>query len=146
MNNDPITSFTGEYKWLSNFELATVIYEGLTYKHNEGAFQAAKDLRPEIRQKFTQMTPREAKNAGQRNGIVILRPDWEDIKDQVMYDVNLDKFTRHLHLREKLLATGDRRLTEGNNHGDRIWGTVDGVGQDRLGKILMRIRRELRGN
>lgn len=38
---------------------------------------------------------------------------------------------------------GDAELIEGNTWGDRIWGVCDGVGENRLGKILMRVRAEM---
>ena len=44
----------------------------------------------------------------------------------------------------KLLATGDAQLEEGNTWGDRIWGVYQGQGDNRLGKILMKVREELR--
>ena len=67
----------------------------------------------------------------------------EEVKDKVMYEIVLAKFTQNPDLKEKLLATGDEHLEEGNTWGDTIWGTVDGVGENRLGKILMRVRDEL---
>ena len=72
-----------------------------------------------------------------------MRSDWEEVKDKVMYEIVLAKFTQNPDLKEKLLATGDESLEEGNTWGDTIWGTVDGVGENRLGKILMRVRDEL---
>ena len=42
------------------------------------------------------------------------------------------------------MATGDGQIEEGNNWGDRFWGTVDGEGLNHLGKIIMRIRKEYR--
>jgi predicted NAD-dependent protein-ADP-ribosyltransferase YbiA (DUF1768 family) len=52
---------------------------------------------------------------------------------------------------EKLLATGDRMLIEGNTWGDRRWGCVqaqDGTwrGRNWLGEILMQVREELRSD
>ena len=44
----------------------------------------------------------------------------------------------------KVLATGDAYLEEGNTWGDRIWGTVNGSGANRLGFILMQIRAEIK--
>jgi len=55
------------------------------------------------------------------------------------------KFTKHESLKEKLLATGDEELVEGNDWNDRVWGKVDGVGENHLGRLLMKIRAELRG-
>ena len=61
-----------------------------------------------------------------------------------MYELCKAKFTQNEDLKEKLLATGNDILEEGNTWGDRVWGTVNGVGENRLGKILMRVREELR--
>ena len=54
------------------------------------------------------------------------------------------KFTQNPGLLDKLLATGDAELVEGNTWGDQVWGVCDGVGENHLGKTLMRIRSELR--
>ena len=92
-------------------------------------------------QLFSQASPSEAKAAGRK---IDLRSDWEEVKDKVMYEIVLAKFTQNPDLKKKLLATGDEHLEEGNTWGDTIWGTVDGVGENRLGKILMRVRDELK--
>lgn len=54
------------------------------------------------------------------------------------------KFTQNPNFADKLLATGDAHLEEGNTWGDRIWGTVNGSGANRLGIILMQIRAEIK--
>lgn len=136
-----IDSFRGEYYFLSNFYNCKVTFEGITYLNNEAAFQSIKTLDMAERKKFADMDPSTAKRAGRR---VSLRSDWEEIKVGVMYDICKAKFTQNEELREKLLATGDEELVEGNDWGDRIWGKVNGVGANNLGKILMRIREELR--
>ena len=46
-------------------------------------------------------------------------------------------------LREKLLATGNEELIEGNWWGDTYWGVCKGKGENNLGKSLMKIRTEL---
>lgn len=135
-----IDSFRGVYFFLSNFYEASVTVDGLTYKNNEAAFQAYKLLEVEKRVKFTEVDPSRAKQMG-RN--VQLRRDWEDIKYDAMYNCVKAKFEQNPDLAEKLIATGDAYLEEGNTWGDRIWGTVNGIGQNHLGKILMRVRQEL---
>lgn len=137
-----INSFTGKYYFLSNFYMAPVSYNGWYYTNNEAAFQAqkTKNRRLKFQLFFFQASPSEAKAAGRK---VELRSDWEEVKDKVMYEIVLTKFTQNPDLKEKLLATGDEHLEEGNTWGDTIWGTVDGVGENRLGKILMRVRDEL---
>lgn len=52
----------------------------------------------------------------------------------------LAKFEQNENLKEKLINTGDAYLEEGNDWGDKIWGTVNGNGSNLLGQILMRIR------
>ncbi len=136
-----IRSFSGNYKFLDNFYACDVVYEGMMYPSTEHAFQAAKTTDLNIRKDFQRGTFSEAKSKGRQ---LKLRPDWENIKDNVMYEVVKDKFTRYAKLREQLLATGDEYLEEGNHHDDRYWGTVDGVGRNQLGKTLMRVRDELR--
>ena len=136
-----INEFKGRYYFLSNFYNAPVTYEGLTYQNNEAAFQSAKVLSKQERSLFTDLDPSSAKKMGRA---VTLRRDWEEVKTQVMYEICKAKFTQNEDLRRKLLNTGTRNLEEGNTWNDRIWGTVDGVGENRLGKILMRIRKELR--
>lgn len=136
-----IDVFGGRYFFLSNFFTAPVTWEGRTYQNNEAAFQSAKCIKDSQRDKFTQLDPSRAKRAG-RN--VLLRQDWEDIKEQVMYEVCFAKFTQNPDLGKKLVETGDAILVEGNDWNDRVWGMVKGVGQNKLGKILMRIREEIK--
>lgn len=84
-------------------------------------------------------TPGLAKKMGRS---VSLRPDWEDIKDDVMLEGLYRKFADD-ELAEWLLDTGDEELIEGNWWGDRYWGVCNGVGQNKLGKLLMKVREEL---
>ena len=134
-----IKHFNRKYFFLSNFYECPVFYEGLVYNSSEAAFQAAKILYG--REYFTKMNPPAAKKEGRR---VNLREDWEEIKMGVMYDVCYAKFAYNPELKKKLLKTGDKHLEEANHHGDMIWGTVDGEGENNLGKILMQLRQDLR--
>lgn len=134
-----INEFRGKYYFLSNFYSAKVVYEGLTFQNNEAAFQSAKCIDPAARKQFTELNPSEAKRLGRH---IKLRSDWEQVKVQIMEEVCKAKFDQNDELREKLLATGNEPLEEGNTWGDRIWGTVGGVGQNHLGKILMALRKE----
>jgi ribA/ribD-fused uncharacterized protein len=137
-----IGEFQGKYRFLSNFYPAVVVFEGITYPHVEGAYQSAKTTDMSERRRIAAIAdPAEAKRAGRA---LKYRPDWEQVKFDVMETCVRYKFTHHPELREKLLATGNATLEEGNNWGDRIWGVVDGQGENRLGKILMKVRDELR--
>lgn len=135
-----INSFRDEYYFLSNFYECYVTYNGLTYKNNEAAFQAQKCINPKDREKFCNLRASESKKLGRR---VVLRKDWEDIKIKVMTDIVKAKFKQNEDLQKKLLATEDAYLEEENTWGDRIWGTVNGVGANNLGRILMNVRKEL---
>ena len=136
-----IDEFKGKYYFLSNFYNAPVIYEDLLYLNNESAFQSAKAKDIERRKQFCNLDPSTAKKKG-RN--VILRHDWEKIKDQVMEDCVRDKFARNDDLRQRLLDTGDQELVESNTWNDTYWGVCRGRGKNMLGKILMKVREELR--
>ena len=135
-----IDDFRGAYRFLSNFYDAPVTYLGVTYANNEAAFQAQKCTDNTVKAMFAKLNPSEAKRLG-RN--VQLRPDWETVKYDIMYEVCKAKFEQNDDLREMLLDTGDAYLEEGNTWNDRCWGTCRGVGENHLGKILMRIRDEL---
>jgi len=69
-----------------------------------------------------------------------VRPDWHDIKLEVMSDLLWQKFVLNHELRDRLLATGDRQLIEGNSHRDTFWGVYRGTGTNHLGNLLMRLR------
>ena len=139
---EAIKSFFDAYAFLSNFYNAPVSYNGLTYQNSEAAFQAQKEIRDEDRKKYVSMHPAQAKLAG-RN--CKLRKDWEDIKEQTMYEIVRAKFTQNKNLAKLLLDTGDAYLEEGNWWHDTTWGVCNGVGENKLGKILMRVREELDG-
>ena len=61
---------------------ANISYRGLNYKNNEAAFQAQKVLDNKKRLDFSLLNPSEAKKMGR---IVLLRKDWEKIKEREMY-------------------------------------------------------------
>lgn len=134
-----IDSFSGKYSFLSNFFVGQRFkYEDLYYDSAEAAFQASKCLDERNREKFTRMNPSRAKSIGR---IVRLRPDWECIKDDVMKKVLLCKFSSK-SMASRLINTGDAILIEGNTWEDTYWGVCDGVGENRLGKLLMEVREE----
>ena len=136
-----IKKFTGKYKFLSNFYPCFVTYKGIRYPSVEHAFQAAKTFDNNQRFAFCIVpTASDAKKLGRK---LKLRNDWEQIKEEVMYECLKSKFSNE-NLKEMLLQTGDAYIEEGNNHGDKIWGTVNGQGQNKLGKLLMKIREEIK--
>ena len=142
-----IKEFQGKYRFLSNFYPAKVKdYFDIVYPSTEHAFQAAKTLDRDERQKIANMSaPGETKRYGKT---VKLRPDWETIKLQVMYDLNKQKYERYPELMRALIMTDPEPLQEGNLWYDFYWGINlrTNTGENHLGKILMRIRQEIKEN
>lgn len=137
-----IDSFTGKYRFLSNFYPCYVDFEGASYPSIEHAYQAAKTKVEELRLIFMEpiMTAHEAKKAGKR---LILRDDWENVKIDVMRTLLKEKF-KQPKFKNMLLETKDENLVEGNWWGDKFWGICNGEGENWLGKLLMEIREEIK--
>lgn len=142
-----ITKFEGKYSFLSNFYACQTNYKGIKYPTSEHAYQAAKTLNPKHQLAIKEKdTPDDAKLAGRR---VDLRSDWEDIKDDVMYEIVKEKF-KNKRLASRLLATGEEQLVEGNYWHDNYWGScicekcLQLPKRNQLGKTLMRVREELK--
>lgn len=132
----------GKNGFLSNFCQSLIWFGGIQYPTVEHAFQGSKTLDWDAREKIALLkTPAEAKQVGRT---VTLRPDWEQMKLDVMYKLLQLKFGIPLY-KQLLLATGDDYLEETNTWGDTYWGVCNGVGENHLGKLLMRVRDELRG-
>ena len=73
-----------------------------------------------------------------------LRPDWEAVKEAVLFRATLAKYETHADVRAVLLATGDEELVE-NSPTDYYWGCgADDSGQNRYGQLLMAVRTHLR--
>ena len=140
---DATTSFRVSFDWLSNFFRCDVTLDGEVYRSVEHAFQAAKTTNPAERTKVRALaSPVFAKRAGKK---VTLRSDWKTVKLDVMLGLLRQKFAPGSMLAERLLATGDAHIEEGNHWGDHYWGTVDGKGANHLGRLLLQVRKELRG-
>lgn len=139
---EAIREFIDAYAFLSNFYHSPVKYRNLIYLNAEAAFQAQKESCEKDKEQYTRMNPAQAKLVGRNCN---LREDWEEIKEQTMYEIVKAKFTQNKDLARLLLATGDAYLEEGNWWHDTTWGVCNGVGENKLGKILMRVREELDG-
>lgn len=82
---------------------------------------------------------------------------WDRCKEEVVYHANLAKFSQNEKALQYLLSTGTKILAEASPY-DTIWGIgmeasnpnstnpAKWKGQNLLGKILMRVRDELRHN
>lgn len=142
-----IDSFQGPYRCFSNFYASPVEMWGEVYPTVEHAYQAAKSEDPfEIAAIRGAPMAADAKALGRK---VVLRPFWEEMKIQVMESLLRQKFAPGTEFGEKLIATGDVELIEGNTWSDRFWGCgrdePDGpwIGENHLGRLLMKIRADL---
>lgn len=141
--------FSGEYRFLSNFYPCSIIYNGYSYTCAEAAFQAEKCADPRDCAEFSDLTASNAKRLGRT---VDLREGWEGTKITVMRDLLRNKFLGQPKLLEKLLATGDAWLIEGNCWHDNFWGDctcdccADKPGRNVLGQLLMDLRSSMQSN
>ena len=142
-----IAMFDGKYAYLSNFFPSPFEVDGITFPSVEHWFQAYKTTDPaEFKAIATAETPGKSKRMGRG---CKLRPDWEEVKTDVMLGGLRHKF-ENPELRAKLLATGDEELMEGNTWHDNTWGNCvcqkcqNIPGRNMLGMLLMELRTEIR--
>lgn len=132
-----ILGFFDEYRYLSNFHLCPVMFDGIEYPSSEHAYMACKTVHLEERLHIATLAkPWEAKRYGR--SMVISTPDWDTYRLTAMLRVLTEKF-KDPQLRARLLSTGNLYLEETNDWDDRFWG-VDGTGLNHLGKLLMMLR------
>ncbi len=120
----------------------SIEFEGICYDCTENAYQAAKSLNSEVRKLIAAMSPFESKKYWEDKKDQV-RPDWNQVKDELMKNFNEQKFYNHPELGKMLKNTEDAILEEGNTWGDVYWGVCNGVGENKLGKLLMEIRSNL---
>lgn len=137
-----IDRFRAPYGFLSNFYSAPVFMYGDPYPSVEHAYQAAKCARVEDREFIrTQCTASQAKRVVRT---MQLRPDWKERRLWVMEELLRRKFVPGSEMAKKLLDTYPEELVEGNDWKEMYWGVYQGYGHNHLGKLLMKIRAELR--
>lgn len=141
-----IEQFQGEHRWLSNFWYfeKPLRRQGLVYTTNEHFYQAMKSESLSVRTLISQHPSKGLKRYACQ---YILREDWEDIKLNVMLYGIRYKFSEHNpELRQMLIDTGDIYIQEGNNWNDTFWGVnlKTGEGENNLGKIIMKVREEIK--
>jgi ribA/ribD-fused uncharacterized protein len=136
-----IEEFTGKNRFLSNFWPVVIEFEGLSYPSVEHAYQAAKTL--DMKHREAIQGCRAASAAKKMGKNVTLRPDWDEVKLNIMLELVRKKFQKPW-AGELLRTTGHAELIEGNWWGDTFWGVCKGVGENHLGRIIMQVREELR--
>jgi hypothetical protein len=129
-----------KYGCFSNFSPHGFELDGVWWFTSEHYFQAQKFAGTPHAEQIRQVkTPKDAARMGRERSRP-LRPDWEQVKDDIMRKAVLRKFETHADIREVLLSTGNELIVE-NAPGDYYWGCgADGSGKNRLGQILMEVR------
>jgi ribA/ribD-fused uncharacterized protein len=139
-NEKPFGAFSNLFK-------RPIVFDGRTYPTAEHAYQAGKPSKPAVREWILSApTPALAAMAGHGLYVWDVVPNWAQIKFDRMRAVLRAKFDQHTDLKELLLSTGEARLVEAgtvNNAVNRLWGEVEGKGQNMLGVMLMELRGEL---
>ena len=128
----------------SNFSPHSVKRDGVVYPTAEHAYHAAKfddeKIKDEIRQAGS---PLEAYDLGKKYKAQ-RKPNWDEIKVNELYNIVKEKTTQHQEVKSALLATGTEEIVE-ENPNDDFWGSgQDGNGQNHMGKIIMKIRNEVK--
>lgn len=144
-----IYGFQGDYRWLSNMWLCDVIWDDLHFPSSEQAYVYAKlgdnwgrDNGWDEYNNITRLSPRQSKVYGHTQ--IKCREDWDLVKLKVMEEVLTSKFINNEYLRLKLFDTKDLYLEETNAWKDTFLGVYNGVGKNHLGKLLMKLRNELK--
>lgn len=137
--------FFGRLYFLSNFYPTKVTYDNEEYATSEHAYQALK-----LKNKAHQKIVRDAETPGMSKALsrkYPLRPDFEETKDELMFDIVLAKFTQNYILGTRLLRVKKKELIEYNTWHDNYWGDcicpdcAHVKGKNKLGKILKKVRK-----
>ncbi|WP_273457418.1 NADAR family protein [Nevskia ramosa] len=140
-NEKPYGAFSNLYK-------RPVVFEEQTFATAEHAYQAGKARKKEVRD-WLMAAPSPALLAMAAHGLYYwdITPGWSTSKFARMKSILRAKFDQHEDLRALLVGTGTARLVESatvDSAVNRLWGEVNGVGQNMLGTLLMEVRAELR--
>ena len=141
----PFSSKSPEFGWLSNFSAHGFTIDDVRWASVEHFYQARKYAGTEIADRIRKAeSPLKARKIAQDRSLVP-RNDWDAVKEDVMRQALEAKFTQNRRLWERLVATGDEELIHASES-DLFWGkNRDGLGDNRLGVLLMEVRRALQG-
>ncbi|MCI5051211.1 MAG: DCC1-like thiol-disulfide oxidoreductase family protein [Candidatus Pacebacteria bacterium] len=138
-----IKEFQGKYRWLSNFWPVQMEYKGRVFHNVENAFHSEKSDDKAFKNFCaSESNPRIVKK--KQREMIKLRSDWEEVKEDIMLELTRIKY-QNPELQRKLFETGNQYLQEGNYWNDIFWGVniKTGKGENRFGKILMKVREEI---
>jgi ribA/ribD-fused uncharacterized protein len=152
-NRDPILETSGEivgfypreFYPFDNFSSFAVEWRGRIWPTSEHAYQASHFMEnhPEIVEEiFSAKSAHDAQKIA-RSYKDKIDPDFYSKNLEIMEDICRHKLQQQPYARKKLLQTEDRQIVE-DSPKDDFWGWgVNRDGRNELGKIWMKLRKEL---
>ncbi|OZG74065.1 swarming motility protein YbiA [Hahella sp. CCB-MM4] len=135
-------SVSDEYGAFSNFSAYPIKLKGKVWPTSEHYFQAMKFLSAEDQEQIRKAkSPMLAARMG-RDRKKKIRKNWDSVKNSVMKEALLAKFSQHDDLKNLLISTRPAKLVEHTSN-DSYWGDGGGRGKNMLGQILMEVRETL---
>lgn len=145
-----IKQFRGEYRWLSNFHPfdtpATITIRGKKYEIPTAEHWYVMEKTNCDATKIHILNERSPGNVKKFGRMLDVVPNFDETKLEVMRYIVYYKYSSVSPvLKDRLLATGDEIIQEGNNWGDTYWGVClkTGKGENNLGKLIMECRSTL---
>jgi len=136
-----------EFYPLSNFSAFRVLWKGTDFDTSEHAYQFEKFQHMEgvlVGEAITLARSAHHAFSIARARADLVRPDWHDVRVDIMRGILRAKLAQHEYIQRKLRQTGGRLLIE-NSWRDDFWGWgPNRDGQNMLGKLWMELRAELR--
>ena len=134
----------GEYGYLATYSNYGFFKDGVFWKTSEHYYQAQKFMDSDTKIRIQNAeTPKIASTIG-RDRKLNLRSDWEEVKQDVMFDAVYYKFKQNKDILQKLLDTGNATIVEATVK-ENYWGCgPNNDGQNNYGKILVKVREKLR--
>tara|TARA_B100000508_G_scaffold120901_1_gene102276 strand:+ start:9883 stop:10311 length:429 start_codon:yes stop_codon:yes gene_type:complete len=141
--SEPINFVENRWHYLSPFSAHEVLLDGVVYKTAEHAYQTLR-MKPEARAEIRNATsPLEAWRLAQeckKKGLLDESLD----KGQLMERIFRAKLAQHSDIKDILTESEDREMLKVYDT-DYYWGTgADGSGENKMGKLWMKLREELR--
>lgn len=146
----------GEYRNFSNMSQHPIDIDGEKFPSVEHYFQAMKAREFKDDEMYNKIVTAKTAKAVKAMGKKVknfVKEIWDSKRDEVMEKAVHAKFTQHPELRKQLLDTGDKPIGEADPR-NLYWGIGTSVesekskypskwrGQNRMGRLLMKIREE----
>lgn len=136
----------GPLGYLATYSNHGFYKDGVFWKTSEHYYQAQKFKNKEVQKLIINApTPKLASEIG-RDRRYKIRDDWDEIKQDIMFEAVLFKFQANHDILFKLLETGDEEIIE-KTEKENYWGCGPlKDGQNNYGKILAKVRNVLKKN